>query len=452
MFESTAYSMFFRNVFMKDGTRVLQADTANYQDRLGLLNAHGNVRVDDSSDGTNLVGDRLHYLRANFQREEDVLTMEGGNPRARFTPQPARDSTGALISKQSAPVELTGRWIRLTGSSLVQARGQAHLMQDSLDAYGDSLAYDQEEGVLGLFRNARILAPQADGDTMDLRGDTIVVQMPGGEIEQLDSHGRARLLGTDVKILGPVIRLYFEEDEIARVVATIAQVDSLAPEEGLEEISPSIPIMGLLIDPKRPAVTGEAYEITGDSVEVLTPGGLISSVYSSGAARAVSAARDSLNTPDTPEILLNDWIDGDTIRAFFEPTPIEEGGAAPDQPMQIRRLVATGNAHSLSRFEPDSTGQAPSDSTGTVNVNYVTGSEIRVFLVDGEVDDMEVDDASGVFLQPASQARVMGDTSAVRLDTFTADSFTVDSSTARPDSTAASDTTRTTKLERWFRP
>lgn len=433
MFEATSYSQFFRNVFMKDGTKLLQADTATYQDRIGRLNAQGRVRVTDSADGTNLAGDRLIYLRANPGRPEDIITVEGGAPTARFTPDPATDSTGVVIpGPRPRPVELTARWIRMTGNSLVQARGAAHLAQDSLDAFGDSLAFDQASGTLSLFRNARILAPQAEGDTMDLRGDTILVQMPGGDIEQLHSTGKARMLGTDVRILGPVIGLFFEDGEIARVVSTVAAVDSLALDEPLPVISPSLPIPGLVIDPDRPEVTAQDYRITGDSVEVLTPGGQVSNVYSAGEARAVSTARDSLNTPDTPEILLNDWIEGDSIRAFFEPDSLPEGEDAASEPeMQIRRLVATGNARSLSRFEPDSTQQTSGDTTGVLNVNYVGGSEIRIFLVDGEMDTMEVDEADGVFLQPAARARVMGDSASV-VDTV----IRPDTTSSPPDTTS----------------
>jgi lipopolysaccharide export system protein LptA len=471
MFEATSYSQFFRNVYMRDGTRLLQADTANYQDRIGLLNAQGNVRVDDSSDGTKMQGDRLHYLRANHLRTEDILTMEGGGPTARFTPQPATDSTGSPISAEPPrPVELTARWIRLTGDSLVQARGQAHLKQDSLDAYGDSLSFEQSEGVLGLFGSARLLAPQAEGDPMDLRGDTIVVKMPGGDIERLDSWGRARLQGTAVKILGPVIRLFFDGDIVARVVSTnapVAPVDTTQTDSAtstnaedatadLPVVSPAIPIRGFVVDPARPEVTAEEYEITGDSVEVLTPGGEISSVFSSGAARAVSTARDSINEPDTAELLLNDWIEGDSIRAFFEPAPPADRVAEANPPMELRRLVATGNARSLSRFKPDSTQQTAADTTGgRLRVNYVSGAEIRVFLVDGEVDEMEADEADGLFLQPALHARVMGgvaDSASAHPDSAGADSLTTPpDTTATPP--AVPDTTRPPPtLRQAFRP
>jgi lipopolysaccharide export system protein LptA len=462
MWESSSYSQFFRNVFMRDGTRVLQADTANYQDRFGMLNAQGHVRVNDSSDGTNMTGDRLNYLRANPQRSEDVLTMEGGTPTARFTPKAVTDSAGVPTSAEPPrPVELTGRWIRLTGSSLVQARGLAHLKQDSLDAYGDSLAYDQSQGVLSLFRNARILSPQAEGDTMDLRGDTIIMRMPNGDLEQLDSSGRARLLGASVKILGPVIKLFFEEGEVARVVSTIGTSEAVAATDSIGLISPSIPIPGMVVDPTRPEVTSENYEITGDSVEVLTPGGQVSNVFSAGDGRAVSTARDSINSPDTPEILLNDWIEGDSIRAFFEPASgqvdteaspstdslvaTSEDSIAGDQVMQIRRLVATGNARSLSRFQPDSVRTTPGDTMGTLNVNYVSGTEIRIFLVDGEVDDMEVDEADGLFLQPTAGARVMGDSTTVPPDTLRPDTVPRSPSPPdpiRPDTTVLPDTTR----------
>jgi len=416
LFEATGYSQFFRNVFMRDGTRLLQSDQANYQDRLGRLDATGNVRVNDSSDGTRLTGTELVYLQAQGSRTEDVLTIQGGQPTALFTPAPATDSTGARIpGPDPDPVNLRARLIVLVGERLVQARGQVRLTRDSLNAYGDSLSYDQDSGDMTLFRNARIIAPQSEGDSLDLRGDTIITQLPGGRIERIEARRRAVVLGGEVEIRGPIAHLFFTDEEIDRVVATIAPDDSLQVDE--EEVIP-----GVVVAPRRPVARSESYEITGDSLDILTPGGTLETVFAAGMARAVSSARDSINTPGTPDILTRDWVEGDSIRAFFE--PMEGQQEAEDADREIRRLVATGNARSLSRFLPDSINADQPDSARTLNANYVTGSEIRVFLSEGEVQDMEVDDADGIFLQPAATARIMNPDSTVAVP-----------DTTRPDTT-----------------
>jgi hypothetical protein len=147
--------------------------------------------------------------------------------------------------------------------------------------------------------------------------------------------------------------------------------------------------------------------------------------------------RDSLNTPDTPDLIRRDWIEGDTIVATFAPAPdsmaaaTDEGRAlvlahpdstrvSPQRPLPppqggenpageaeasfvLERLSARGSARSLYRMEA-------SDSTlaadGRLAVHYVVGEEITIYLVEGEVERMEVrGQTQGTHLEPLPPGR-----------------------------------------------
>jgi lipopolysaccharide export system protein LptA len=460
LYEATGFSMFFRQVYFRDGTRTLQSDAARYFDASDRLLADGNVRVTDASDGTVITGENLTLLRAGAERTEDILEMRGGSPHARLTPKPVEptpveeavdtmaaggdtiaqaeappespidtvsappDSTvtespespeplEAPAPREPKPIDLDAFEIVLIGDRMVHAAGRVRITQDSLQAFGDSMAFSQTEGILELFENARMIAPGEGADTLDLRGDTIVARMPGGNIEEVEARRRGRLLGVDVAIVGPRVRLHFTPtDEVDRVVSVVAPEPEASEDEAAAEPEPVDSVTALAPPPSRPEASAEEYVITADSIEVSTPGGEVETVYGSGRARAVSTARDTLNTEDTPEILRNDWIEGAEITAYFVPadsTPAQEDPAeASDGRYRIERIVAVGSARSLSRFSPDSAqsdttqGQAPG-----LSANYVLGDEIRIFLVDGEADRMEVDNAEGIVIQPQARARVI---------------------------------------------
>ena len=138
-------------------------------------------------------------------------------------------------------------------------------------------------------------------------------------------------------------------------------------------------------------------------------------VYAAGTARGVSTARDSLNTDTTDELIRSDWIEGDTIIATFRSVLADPGDLGPDglevaepRERQLDLLIARGQARTFYRAAPDSVG-AGAATGGTagpqpLDLHYVVGDEVRLFMKDGEVDRMEVDNPTGAFLQPTSRS------------------------------------------------
>jgi hypothetical protein len=202
--------------------------------------------------------------------------------------------------------------------------------------------------------------------------------------------------------------------------------------------------------------------MSADSLEVLAPGETLERVTAVGGARAVSTARDSLNTPDTPELVRSDWIEGDTVVAILRPEgpppgrvadpatriaadadpdpalrpgapgadSVQAGGGAGSRAYVLERLTASVNARSLYRMDPDSgaaadtpAGAEPeaavdtlavtSDSLRLVSahrtlaVHYVEADRILIAFVDGAVDLMEVTGLRrGLYMEPSRPPRV----------------------------------------------
>ena len=307
------------------------------------------------------------------------------------------------------PFEVDADVIRLVGDGLFQARGRVEMRQDSLLAYGDSMQYMESSGVLTLFRDARILSPSQDSsDTLDVRGDTIDMLLPNNRIDEVEARGHAHLVNETVDMRGPVIRVFFTMEELSRIVSVSRDQPEdpevpAAMEQSADSLEAELP------DPfDRPQTTAEDFLLTGDSIEVKVPGGDLDSVVATGRARGVTGGSDSTSTAETPEFIKNDWIEGETITATFvdnvrdstaaEPAAVSSTGERQSR-YRLELLVAQGAARSFYRSVPDST-TAPGTSSGPLELNYVRGDEIRLFLKDGEVDRMEVDNANGAYFQP----------------------------------------------------
>ncbi len=308
------------------------------------------------------------------------------------------------------PFDVDADLIRLVGDRLFQARGRVVVWRDSLLSYGDSMEYQQDVGTLTLFRNARILSPDAEsGDTLDVRGDTIDMRLPSNRIDELEARGHAQLVTDALDMKGPILRIFFAQEELDRIVSVMGgqeeEVDEEPPPQpAAQELEDSLEAE--MEDPfARPQATAEDFLLTGDSIEVKTPGGELESVFASGQAHGVSSVRDSLNTEDAPDLIRHDWIEGETITATFG-TSRSDSAASPagttegnESRYRLDKLVAQGAARSFYRSAPDSSS-TPGGGQGPLELNYVLGDEIRLFMKDGEVDRMEVDDATGAYFQP----------------------------------------------------
>ena len=411
-FEATSFHQLFGNVYFRDDQRELHADRAQYFSRVGRLQAQGSVRLVNLENGSWVTGEDLVLLQEDDERAEDDVTVRDGRPHARLVPRVEPDSASAGDSlgtsrpedlEDSVPYEVDADMIHMVGDGLFQARGRVEVRHESVQSYGDSLEFRQNIGSLVLFRNARILSQDTvSGDTLDVRGDTITMNLPNDQIDEIEARGRAHLLAEGVDMRGPVIRLVFEEEELERVFAVRRGV-----EEDLTLLPGGADLVTASGSPAQPQAFAEDINLTGDSIQADLSGGELERVIATGDARGVSTARDSLNTEDTDELIRSDWIEGDTITATFgvvpaDPDGPDESGLEPVESAerQLDLLVSRGEARSFYRSAPDSVAAVGDAGCQALDLNYVIGDEVRLFMRDGEVDRMEVDNPTGVYLQP----------------------------------------------------
>jgi lipopolysaccharide export system protein LptA len=357
----------------------------------------------------------------------------------------AVDETVDEAPVERVPYEIDARRFVLQGSDYFRAVGGVEVTRDSLTAVADSLEYDKNSGALFLSRNASVVT--AD---YDLSADDIRLDIPQDEIREARAVGDAVLEGQDIQLVSPILTLFFEDGLLERLVAVRDPVvDSIRAEmddaereqDRLQRGVPPLSVrnLGFTEFPERPFALAEDFALDGDSLEVLAPGEVIDEVRAIGAARGESLGQDSLNTEATPDLIRRDWLEGDTIIAFFAedtdplggqsaleidvagdpdapPPDLEREGQEPDSTgaeYRLRQLVASGRARSMYRMAPSDSVAA--EEPGRFAVHYVIGEVITILLNEaGEAEHMEVvGQTRGIHLEPLSQGRIVVDSTAV---------------------------------------
>ena len=400
-FEATSFTQFFGDVRFHDGIQEILAERAQYSSRTGRLQAQGLVSVTDSDNGSIITGDNLVMIKSRNNRTKNDMTIHGGRPRALlFSPITSISDTVQNGETQSDPLDVNANVIRLLGNRLFQARGSVEIRRNTLTAYADSMEYQQNIGTLTLFRKARILSPDLEsGDTLDVRGDTIHMLLPRDNIDELEARGYAHLITDAVDIKGPVLRVFFEQKKLERIVSVLAENNKETERQSLYNLDTEINNAFII-----PQAKTEDFILSGDSITVNSPNGEIETVSAIGQARGVSNARNYLNTDEMPYIIQHDWIEGDTITATFNKNSNNTQGRSfsiennDSQRHTIDKLVARGTAKSFYRSVPNSNA-ASENGQECLEFNYVLGEEIRIFMKDGGVDRMEVEKAKGAYFQ-----------------------------------------------------
>jgi len=344
------------------------------------------------------------------------------------------------------PYEIDARRFDLEGKRYFRASGSVVVTRDSLRAEADSLEYDQDEGALFLSQAARVMTAQTD-----LAADHIKLAIPQDDIRDALATGQAVLESEDLRLLAPIVTLFFTEGRMERLVAVRDPVaDSIAAELDDEaqaqqrlsggDLPAAARELGFEVFPRRPYALAQDFILEGDSVEVQAPGEILEEVKAMGAARGESSGLDSLATEETPALISRDWLEGDTIVAYFQETgdslsATEEGEPVPVPEVmavdsagggyQLQRLLAQGSARSMYRMAASDSIVA--EEPGQFAIHYVVGDEITILLnPQGEAEKMEVvGETRGIHLEPLGR-RALGidslavdtllvpDTSAVR--------------------------------------
>lgn len=448
-FESNRSLQLFGNVRFQDPEIVLEAGQAYYFDDVRQLQASQGARVTYRSNGTVVAGDQLVYDLASEFRPLDEMLVYGGQPRAVMVAVPVATVPEAEPADAAEPepppepsvlppYEIDAERFRIRGRRFFDARGDVVVLRDSLRAKGDSLSYDQQSGAMSMFGDPRV----QDG-RFDLAAETVMLTPAPGGAETILARGGARLDGAAVALRAPAIALYLVAGALSRLVALSTPPPPEAPGPDTTGISPGDrQRLQALLTPasgpeeeraatapdsvRRPRAFAADFALVADSIDVTSPDQVLETVVAVGGARAVATGNDSLNAPDTPDVALNDWMEGDTIVAGFAPPSPGNLVSSSDAPpgsastgrALLESLTAAGNARSLYRLPSSDTTRA--ESAGPPAMHLALGERITMYLEGGEVVRMDVE----------------GETVGYHFEPLPPDSAAA--SAPRPDSTPAS--------------
>jgi lipopolysaccharide export system protein LptA len=370
----------FGRAEVRDPERILNAARATYFTQLRQLSARGDVVVTDRATGSVILGDVLTYLEETPTRPESQITATATTGQAR----------AILLSERSAEpgvmdtTIVDAAQINVVGERLFRGLGDAVMTRDSLQASGFVIEYDQDSGVLVVTGNGLVEVPG-----YELRGDSITAMVADGdEIRDVLARHNTSLHSADMQVTAPALRLFFEEGEVSRMVAL-----------HWEPAVPGTPVT-------RANAVNDQFRMEADSLDVLAPGQRIEEAVAIGSAYVERFTPDTLQAllPEVDEavraLIANDWVRGDTVRAFFTdgPPPDEEGAAVE---RVLERLWAAG--------EPARTMHRTRDRNAAPDVRYsiayLVGREINVTFRDGAIAVVTAsEDVRGVYLQPSEVA------------------------------------------------
>lgn len=300
-------------------------------------------------------------------------------------PGDAEDATPP-DSVTPTPYEVEAPRLYIDGRQFFRAGGGVVVTRDSLQAFGDSLDYDQEVGAMLIFGDAHVV-----DRGFELKGVSVSVTPAAGLNEEILAREEAELTGDQVLMSAPAIRLFLDGGQVTRIVALpsvvplpgdegdemadtagltpgdVARARALAERarreaEGDSVIAPdSLP---------RPSVVAADFNLTGDSIDVLSPNQLLDVVTAIGGARADAMSPDTVLGEDLPDIIANDWIEGESIVARFKAVePAEDSLAAGRDTtagrVRLESVTATTNARSLYRVLTTDTAREESDTATT---------------------------------------------------------------------------------------
>jgi lipopolysaccharide export system protein LptA len=376
------------NVLFQDTARTLTSNEATYNSGTARLWATGNVVFTDRGDGTTIRGPELEYFRATEDRPLSRMTATR-RPTVTVPPRPGADP--------GDPLQLVADRVVVLGDDDLSASGTVVITRPDLHATSAEARYLSTTESLELRQDAVIRS-----EAYELGGEIIRARLVEGALEYVHSQTAASLRGEDLEVTAPDLQLFFAEDQLQRAVAR-GDEEALADAFSRTFRIRADSLDAALVDQQLELVhaVGRAFAVTVDTATADARAADVAALMGGGSERA---------------LLRHDWIRGDTIIGYFEPSlPAEqevetapvadaENGRDPaERPsVELRRLHARGSAQSLYRLrgETDPPGQRS-------NINFLVGQEIELELAEGELQVAQVTGLQqGVYLEAAANGAV----------------------------------------------
>lgn len=412
---SSTFELVGRVVY-RDSTRQLTADWANYLGPQSQLLARGSTVVRDLTSGAVVEGENLNYLRATAERPIARAIVTGGRPHAIIPPQrtaeerarpgdidgapegrgdiPGRvrpvEAAGGPLSLNpdtaSVPTEIWADRMELEGDDLFRAQGNVELERGTMVGGGESAVFDQSAEQMTLTREAFV-----ETDDYRLEGNRIDAFLEGDGLREVHSDGRARVVSEELDVQGERVRIGFDDGRVERL------------EAWNRTSSPTTP---------RARADARDFRLRADSIHAQADSVGIREL------RAVGRAYGERDVPvdsaapaperSVPTALSSDWLQGDTVLAFFaaaaatdltDATDATESEPVDDDVVLERMEVVGGENPALSLYRMASReGDAPP------SVNFMSASRIVLFMEQGEVARVEAEGPiEGLYLDPVGR-------------------------------------------------
>ena len=216
--------------------------------------------------------------------------------------------------------------------------------------------------------------PVVRGEAFTLTGDSVLARFVNDELREVRAFGDASASGRDFELQSELVTADVAGGEVERLWAY---------GEG------------------RSIAASGSFQLAGDSIDFVFTAGALDSIAAVGAATSVETDPHVQGTPLT-EVALgigvgDNWLTGDTIRAFFQVEPPDSLGLSEQPDPEPTSLLAIGEARSFYASVRDSTRSADPSR------NYMLGQRIEVRFQDGEPAEVIAQDAIGIYLEPDTE-------------------------------------------------
>lgn len=369
---------FMGNVRFNDAERTLTAQQAQYLPRERKVMAQINVVVANKKDGSRLTATSLDYYQPGALYPEGRIDVHTGRPRGtiirRRANQPAPDTTVIDADR-----------MQIIGENVFRGWGNVQTRRGALTSSSQYAEFDEQANRMRLTGQAVV-----QSDTFKLRADSIdAVVVNGDEFRELHAHRQVILESEGVDLTAPIVRLYFTEGQVEKLIAL-----------GGARSGPNAP--------QARAVSPD-FVLVADSIDALSPQQKLERVFAVGRARGERFA-DTAVDRTLPELIRNDWVQGDTVRAYFverKPVVADARAARPvaaagsDSTRVLERITAVGTPASSTYRLREQVGDSVE-----ISVNYLTAKKLDVTFRDGAVQRVSAEgDIRGLYLQPPSRAQ-----------------------------------------------
>ncbi len=389
------------SVVYRDSTRQLTADWANYLGRMDQLLARGSTVLRDLRRGAVMEGDNLNYLRENEERPVARMIVTGTRPHAVMPPEEVGEGPPGPGSEDDAvPTEVWADRIELEGESIFRAQGDVEITRGDMVGGGRTALFDQAAERMTLTERAFV-----ENDAYRLQGNRIDAFLEGDGLREVISDGAARVTSEDLDVRAQRVRIAFADGDV----------------EGLEAWNPD-----RVSGAPRARAAARDFRLRADSIHAQADSLGIRELRAVGRAYGERDVEVPASGRPLPLDLARDWIQGDTVLAFFarsEADPGRRHEADEDEDLDVNvnvdvarvggdtetkkdpevvleRIVVVGGAgNALSLY------RTAGEGTAAASLNFMRARRIVLFMEQGDVARVEAEGPiEGLYLDPAGGA------------------------------------------------